>query len=67
MVTPKECTFTYNQEDVLFEIGTGRDQYNVTYRYICPKCDRSLAGDECYCPECGERLDWSAHMQTRSY
>lgn len=25
----------------------------------CPKCDRVVNQNNCYCPDCGQALDWS--------
>lgn len=27
--------------------------------YICPICNRNLSGNENYCSNCGQRIDWS--------
>ena len=29
----------------------------------CPKCQHVVEIDEIYCPKCGQRLDWSEHIE----
>ena len=32
---------------------------NGWHKYVCGSCDGELELKHCYCPECGQELDWS--------
>lgn len=32
---------------------------NGWHKYVCGSCDGELELRHCYCPECGQELDWS--------
>ena len=32
---------------------------NGWYKYVCGSCDGELELKHCYCPECGQELEWS--------
>jgi hypothetical protein len=34
-------------------------QGNGWHKYVCGSCDGELELRHCYCPECGQELDWS--------
>lgn len=55
----EQVTSWYPLEDTYldFDYDEVRQQAYIGFRYVC-ECGRSIAGNESFCPDCGEKLSY---------